>query len=288
VILTGESAGGYPHLRVVAEYRAVMEPFGTPPGPRSTPLPGSASAPPAAGPHGFPPQQPGFPPQQPGFPPQQPYAQQPYQQPGFAPQPYAQPGFPATGYAQPMFAVPGRRQRRKVTLTLGLLMMLAGVVVGILGIIRIVDQVQIPDDEKVAFGVVGQTGTSFERTALDPERYTVYIEGARSSSSGSRSDAASVTCSIESADGTDTIFGSSQTTSVNINGTASVGTFSVPEGPVTVLCDASRPFPFFVAEGGPRLSLGTFALPFIGVALFVIGLILTIVGAVGKRVPNPM
>lgn len=248
-----------------------MEPFGSAPGPRSTPLSGPPSL---AGPHPTGPQ---------GNAPQPGVAPQGYQQPPFAQPQYGQPQYAQPQFAQPMFGTPMRRRRRKVTLTLGLLLVIGGIAAIVVGVVRVIDQVRIPEDDVVGRSTTGQEALSFERTALDPSRYTVYIVGG--SASDSSNDAASVSCTIVSAGGSTTIFGSRQTTSVNINGEASVGSFTAAEGTVSVGCDAPQRFAFFVAEGGPRLSVGTFALPFIGAAMIIIGVILIIIGAVGKRVP---
>ena len=180
------------------------------------------------------------------------------------------------------------KRRRPVLLALGIVLTVVGLVGLAIGIVRIVDAVRIPDDDIVARGVIGGPAVEFERTADLPEQYTVYLDAGSGSSQTVDHWVDATTCAIELPDGTELRRdGNDLSSSVNLNGTANIGSFRTPTGTVTVSCTSSRAngAPMLVVKGGPRLGFVAFAYLFGGVALLVGGIILTIVGAIKRWRP---
>ena len=281
-----------------------MDPFEQPQRPRSTPIPGmdqplrpGPPPAPAYGPDSAPPPPPGAPPKF-APPPGGAWGPAPGGYPGM---PGAYPGMPGTYPGMPAM-VPGAagwgtsapfgrnmiRKRRPIVLFIGLMLIVGGIIAGTIGVVGIVDAVSIPEDEIAVNGIIGQP-MQFERTATDPQRWTVYIVTGASGEDSTDTATGSTRCTATLSDGTTaSINGARQATSVNLNGKASVGYFDAPIGPISVLCESSYgTYPVFVAEGGPRLAVSDFGFVFGGVGALVIGIILTIVGARRRWVAAP-
>lgn len=213
------------------------------------------------------------------------------------------PGGPPPGWGQqppggqPPFAPGGAwqsgppgmvRKRRKGLLALGIVLTVAGLGGLATGILRIIDAADIPDDDIVARGRVGGGAVTFERDEDMPVEYTIYLD-----SDSSRSDIVedfvdSTECTVTLPGGdTVSIDGDDLSTSVNLNGTANVGSFDAPAGTIEVACSSgfADGVSMLVVKGGPRLGLAAFAWLFGGIAVLVAGIVLTIVGSIRRWRP---
>ena len=211
---------------------------------------------------------------------------------------------PAAGWGQPQSwgqqtgwgpgpawqtAPPGMEKRRRpVLLTIGVVLMLLGTAGVALGIVRIVDAVRIPEDEIMGRSFVGGPPIQFERTDDQPDEFTIYLDTGSTNSSTTDRLVDATTCTIALPDGsTLRRDGNDLSMSVNLDGTANVGSFRTGSGTVNVSCSSGRAsgIALLVAEGGPRLSLAAFGYLFGGVGLLVVGIILTIVGSIKRWRP---
>ena len=184
-----------------------------------------------------------------------------------------------------------QRKRRPIVLAIGLAMILASFAMIALGIVRLVDAATIPEDEVVSRGTAGST-MRFGHDAATSAQFTIYIESNSSTSSVVDLQVSRISCLVELSDGTTrTVRGANQSTSTQINETASIGTFTAIPGQVSVSCEASdnAPYSLMIATGGPRLPLSAFGLVFGGVGVLLVGIVLTIIGAIRRtvRVPAP-
>ncbi len=180
------------------------------------------------------------------------------------------------------------KRRRPVVLAIGIVALVTGLAGLAMGVVRIVDAVRIPDDEIVGRSFVGGPPIQFERADDQPDEFTIYLDTDTSNSDATERVVDATSCTITLPDGsTVRRDGNDLTMSVNLNGTANVGSFRTGSGTVSVSCTSSRAngTPTLIAEGGPRLDLASFGYLFGGIALLVVGIILTIVGAIKRWRP---
>lgn len=184
---------------------------------------------------------------------------------------------------------PGMVKRRRTKLLIaGLVLLTAGVVALAVSIVRLVDAIRIPDDEIVGRSVVGGAPIEFERTGDLPDQFTIYLDTSITDSDSLDRLVDATTCTITLPDGsTLRRDGNDLTTSVNLNGTANVGSFRTETGTVAVSCRSSRAegTSLIVVEGGPRLELSAIGLLLGGIAAAIVGFILTLIGAIKRWVP---
>ena len=179
-----------------------------------------------------------------------------------------------------------QRKRRPIVLAIGLAMILAAFAMIALGIVRLVDAATIPEDEVVSRGLAGST-MGFDQDSATPAQFTVYLESNSSSSNVVDVQVSRISCLVELSDGTTrTVRGANQSTSTQINGTASIGTFTATPGRVSVSCEAAdnTRYNLMIATGGPRLPLSAFGLVFGGIGVLLVGIVLTIIGAIRRTV----
>lgn len=180
------------------------------------------------------------------------------------------------------------KRRRPLLLVIGVVLLAAGLAGLAIGIVKIVAAVRIPDDEIVGRSFVGGPPVQFERTDDQPEQFTIYLDAGSGNSEAVDRYVDATTCTITLPDGSSVRRdGNDLSTSVNLNGTANVGSFRTVSGTVSVSCTSSRADgkPILVVEGGPRLGFVAFGYLFGGVALLVGGIILTIMGAIKRWRP---
>jgi hypothetical protein len=176
-----------------------------------------------------------------------------------------------------------------VMLIVGVVLLLIGISGLILGIVWVVNAVNVPDDNAIARGTIGGDPETFE--GEDAGRITVYLRSSSSNTDVVDGEVDGTSCTVEHSGGTAQIDGSRQSVSLTLGSTATIGFVDVEAGTVTVQCDgrSSDGDTFIVARGGqPNIFAAIFFI--VGGALLVVGgLVLTIVGAVlrGRRRRHP-
>jgi hypothetical protein len=201
-----------------------------------------------------------------------------------------------------------RRRRRPVALAFGIVLILAGVVLGVLGILALVEESGPDDEDVVAEGTVaaldGPDGEVARFTSGGADDFTVWVHTTAISSTDRESVVAATACEAEFGADQDANFrGSRQGTSVTVGDESTVGWFTAAEGTVEVRC-RQEPFgrvgrhrvlrgepDFKVVRGKPSVPLRGFLLLSAGIILLVVGIYPLTRGIQGRLVradgPSP-
>lgn len=165
-------------------------------------------------------------------------------------------------------------------LIVGVILMLAAISAVIIGIVLVINAASVTDDDAVANGRIGGPPVAFQQET--DGRVTVYLRSSSSNTDIVDSQVSATTCLVQHEGGTSQIRGDRQGFSVTLDSTATIGYVDVDAGQVLVQCDGSfsSGIRFTVSQGGPPNVIVAFAFLFGGVALFLGGLALVIVGAI--------
>ena len=182
---------------------------------------------------------------------------------------------------------PARSKRHPIMMTLSLLCLVAGGVMLAYGIIKVVDQTSAIRSDAVAKGNVALPNSDPEVvqfTSGKAEAYSVYIDLHTSSETLRDDVVAETTCVARFGNEHEvTMHGNRQGSSNTLGDLSSIGYFSAPEGPVSVICGQSgfsRPgtnLRFYVTPGSTNVFSG---IGFIlgGAGLLAASLVLAIFG----------
>ena len=161
---------------------------------------------------------------------------------------------------------PARSKRHPIMITLSLLCLVGGGIMLAYGIIKVVDQTSAIRSDAVAKGNVALPNSDPEVaqfTSGKAQEYSVYIDLDTSSENLRDDVVAETTCVAHVGDGHDvTMRGSRQGTSNTLGDLSSIGYFSAPEGPVSVICGqsgfgrAGSNLPFYVTPGTTNVFSG--------------------------------
>ena len=199
---------------------------------------------------------------------------------------------------------PGSRLKRRRNPLLGLVtlvLLLGGVATAVAGIVQLTAHAGPSEEETEARGVVagldGPDAPPARFTAPSERSYTVWLDLDDVRQINRDQVVAATACEASGADGSVATFrGSRQGSSVTIESTSTVGTFSVPRGATVVGC-RQFPFgrrgrrgrlreerPFLVARGKPSAGTGGLVLLFGGLAAALLALPLGIRWYAGRLI----